>query len=205
VRNPEAPKRWVKPSAFVRLSGQPRRIVDRWIDEGYLETKMLEQECVVFGEWRRQYFLHIDAISGLSALLPRDINLRFHEQKSELSWAEREIRNCYGDAKKRAKNKGWEFTICLEDILAAMRKVGNKCWLTGVEFKENKDSFRNPYRPSIDRVHSNVGYVPDNVRIVAYAVNAALNDWGDDVFFDIVRHANTNLQQPSCSLADMLK
>lgn len=40
--------------------------------------------------------------------------------------------------------------------------------------------------PSIDRIDTTRGYTPDNVRLVCAAVNLALNQFGEGIFFRIV-------------------
>jgi hypothetical protein len=39
-----------------------------------------------------------------------------------------------------------------------------------------------PYAPSLDRIDCRKGYTKDNVRIVVYALNVMLMDWGEVVF-----------------------
>jgi hypothetical protein len=52
--------------------------------------------------------------------------------------------------------------------------------ILGETYSEGK-WHRNPYRPSFDRIDSSKGYTPDNVRIIAYCVNTAMNEWGEDI------------------------
>jgi hypothetical protein len=63
------------------------------------------------------------------------------------------------------------------------------CELTGIEFNRNfnKKSYRNPYKPSIDRIDSKGTYEDNNVRIVLGCVNNMLSDYGTDVFDQICR------------------
>lgn len=49
--------------------------------------------------------------------------------------------------------------------------------------------FRRALAPSIDRIIPSLGYVPGNIRLVVYAVNAAMNEWGEAVFWQIVKCA----------------
>jgi hypothetical protein len=44
-----------------------------------------------------------------------------------------------------------------------------------------------PWRPSIDRIDPAMGYVRDNVRLVAWIVNASLNDWKLQDFLEMCR------------------
>ena len=44
---------------------------------------------------------------------------------------------------------------------------------------------------SIDRIDSTKGYVYSNVRVVCYAVNVALNNWGLEQFLKVARAMET--------------
>ena len=46
-------------------------------------------------------------------------------------------------------------------------------------------SRQNPFGPSLDRKDSAKGYTMDNARVVAWGLNCALNDFGEDVFSEI--------------------
>jgi hypothetical protein len=48
---------------------------------------------------------------------------------------------------------------------------------------------REPFRPSIDRIDSSVGYVVGNCRVVLVAVNIAMSTWGEGLFLRIARAA----------------
>jgi hypothetical protein len=70
-------------------------------------------------------------------------------------------------AKKRAKQKGLEFSITPEDILFPENGL---CPILGVELKKHRGRMeRNT--PSLDRVNSELGYVPGNVRVVSWFAN----------------------------------
>ena len=44
-----------------------------------------------------------------------------------------------------------------------------------------------PYAPSLDRIVPALGYVKSNTRLVLFAVNRAMSDWGDEVLLTIAR------------------
>ena len=79
------------------------------------------------------------------------------------------------------KRDGYELTK--KDEFALVERCAGKCEISGIPFSEKGVQwYRNPWSPSLDRIDSKKGYTPDNVRIVLCAVNAAMNEWGEDVF-----------------------
>lgn len=56
-----------------------------------------------------------------------------------------------------------------------------RCALTGCRLV---DIVGHPLYPSIDRIDSNTGYTPDNIRITSRFANLARNRWSDDIFKD---------------------
>jgi hypothetical protein len=93
-------------------------------------------------------------------------------------------------AKKRAKDKGLPFDLDLDFLLNTAQAQNFSCLLTGIEFfaKVNHSARVNPTVPSIDRIVPDRGYTKDNVRLVIYAINAMLLDWGEELF---IRVANS--------------
>ena len=53
---------------------------------------------------------------------------------------------------------------------------------TGIRFYAEFDVTGrfHPYAPSLDRIDPKRGYTPDNVRLVVFAINTMLLDWGAD-------------------------
>jgi len=99
--------------------------------------------------------------------------------------SERHIRRIMRGAIERAAAKGRGFDLDLDWALAEVRSSGFKCPLTGIPyFMETTVPKRgvHPYAPSIDRIDSAKGYTKDNCRIVIFALNAMLLDWGEDIF-----------------------
>jgi hypothetical protein len=87
---------------------------------------------------------------------------------------------------KNGKRKNLEKTLTYENILPILE--AGKCQLTGLpfDFKPAKNTYRNPRSPSIDRIDSQKGYFPDNVRVVLCSVNEALGEYEDDVMLPIL-------------------
>jgi hypothetical protein len=113
---------------------------------------------------------------------PEDKKIR-QEMLTPIRW----IEQLYSIAKSRAKNNNRDFTITLEDLKNIAKQCDNRCMLTGIDFDFAKtdDCFRRPFTPSIDRIDSNLGYTPDNIRLVCTAVNLALNDFGLEILLKI--------------------
>lgn len=95
-------------------------------------------------------------------------------------WVVSELMKCLVDARKRAKQKGIQCTIEYRHIYDSVVSLGCRCWLTGIQFKKSTNG-KNPYRPSLDRINPEIGYTPENTRIVACCVNLAMNEWGVDI------------------------
>jgi hypothetical protein len=68
-------------------------------------------------------------------------------------------------AKTRAKLKGYEFNLVLEDI-----KIPQRCPIMGEVLEWIPDGF-NPYAPSIDRIDSSKGYTKDNIQVISAIAN----------------------------------
>lgn len=87
-------------------------------------------------------------------------------------------------ALKRAANKGVAFDLTVEWAIERIEAQDFKCPLTGIPFYMDctAQTKVHPFMPSLDRIIPGKGYVADNVRIVVYAVNIMLMDWGTEVF-----------------------
>lgn len=80
------------------------------------------------------------------------------------------LRYLYNDAKKRAKQKGIEFNITIDDII-----INDVCPLLGLVLQRNRGQLGdNSY--SIDRICPELGYVPENVWVISYKANRIKNN-----------------------------
>ncbi|PPQ38441.1 hypothetical protein CH337_17145 [Rhodoblastus acidophilus] len=98
-------------------------------------------------------------------------------------------------AKSRAREKKRPFDLTLNWARVELEAQCYKCAVSGIPFyftKGEQRDRRNPFAPSIDRIDCAGGYTKDNCRIVIYAVNVMLSDWGDDVFYRIVEQVSQN-------------
>lgn len=92
-------------------------------------------------------------------------------------------------AKSGAKKRGILFELTTEHLIQLFENQNGKCALTGREFCID----RSPgHMLSIDRIKGELGYVPGNVRLVVFEVNAARGSGDDDALIslatDILKH-----------------
>lgn len=85
----------------------------------------------------------------------------------------------------RAKLKSIECDIDAHALEAMLIATGGRCELTGVSFNKNRVAERSPYMFSVDRINSKKGYTINNCRLICYAANIALQNWGENVFNDM--------------------
>ncbi len=70
-------------------------------------------------------------------------------------------------AQVRAKDKGWDFDLSVEDV-----SIPKFCPILGIELKMHKGrSGGNPNSPALDRVDNNKGYVKGNVMVMSHLAN----------------------------------
>lgn len=72
-------------------------------------------------------------------------------------------------AKRRTKERGWEFTIQEHEL-----NVPTHCPLLGIEFDNYSEDIDNYM--SLDRIDSKKGYVSGNVMVVSYRANRIKNN-----------------------------
>ena len=96
----------------------------------------------------------------------------------------------YTALKARSQAKKYEFDLTADYIQGLFDACNGFCQQTGLPFDMNLGTKgkgnRNPFRPSVDRIDSNRGYVKDNVRIVLSIVNTMKADWPDDIVDKVV-------------------
>jgi hypothetical protein len=91
---------------------------------------------------------------------------------------EGKARSLYDGAKNRARKDKLDFNLTIPHIINLMSS--GVCSLTGIPFCYEPHSFRqNPRSPSLDKIDSSKGYTIENVRVVLWLVNAALQQCSD--------------------------
>ena len=65
------------------------------------------------------------------------------------------------------------------------------CEQTGIRF--NFDfSIKHPFRPSVDRINSKLGYTPENCQLVCCIFNIAKSNWSNDQLWEFITKAKRN-------------
>lgn len=119
-------------------------------------------------------------------------NNRGSRREQQLEYYAKAYRSPHGralslckSAKRRAKSLGVAFELEPSAIEAFI--VFSRCELTGIAFdlSDHSDSYTSPWAPSLDRKDPRGGYTAENVRVVCWAVNRALSDWGLPVLLQL--------------------
>ena len=84
-------------------------------------------------------------------------------------------------AKTRAEKKRIAFEITVADVVAML--APGRCAVSGLPFVMEVGG---PRIPSLDRKDSSKGYTRDNTRVVLFALNCAMGNWGQDALVAIV-------------------
>jgi hypothetical protein len=94
----------------------------------------------------------------------------------------------FSNAKSRCKDKGIELHITQEWIREHLRR--GTCELTGLPFDfgpPTEGITRLPNAPSLDRIDKHKHYTEDNTRVILWAVNCALAEYGTEVMLPILK------------------
>lgn len=89
----------------------------------------------------------------------------------------------------RSRKRGEVCEITIQDVEIMYAGQAGCCAVTGIPFRleHYEECRRNPYGISIDRKDNSMGYTPSNCRLVLVFVNTALSDYGESVFWDVLR------------------
>jgi hypothetical protein len=103
--------------------------------------------------------------------------------------------NAAREARKRAKRRALEFDLSPEQLMVLWKRCQGRCEVSGIRFSDRRGAHLwRPWALSLDRRDCNVGYTFPNIRLVCVCVNAAINQWGDDVFWTMVCEAAKRLR-----------
>lgn len=135
-------------------------------------------------EFTRRYFA---ALNG--SALPHIEKMPPTKATRQKQLTEATLKEALSGALARSRRKAREFDLTLDWALRTAELQNFRCALTGIPFHAAHKSpgVKNPYTPSLDRIDPKGGYTQSNVRIVVFAINAMLLDWGRDVFEAVTR------------------
>lgn len=116
------------------------------------------------------------------------------------------LRRLRAQAEDRARKGKLVFALSKSDMLTLAARAAGRCEVTGLPFSDAKPAgcARRPFGPSLDRIAPAEGYTLSNCRLVCFAVNVAMSDWGEATLRTIAsamlgsptpRHLNTQLKQ----------
>lgn len=90
-------------------------------------------------------------------------------------------------ARVSGKTRGIPFSLTKDELEAIWKRCEGYCEVSGLPFSLDFSEAhkRRPYAPSIDRRDSAKGYHAANCRLVCAAVNVAMNDFGEDILWEI--------------------
>jgi hypothetical protein len=98
----------------------------------------------------------------------------------------------YNNAKRNLERatKTLEMTITKNDLIELYRKQDGYCALSGIKMEHtihnDEHSIDNKYNISLDRIHSDIGYVKDNIQLVCWIVNHMKSDIKPDLFIELI-------------------
>lgn len=117
-----------------------------------------------------------------------------HSLKQTEEEVERRLLTAIKTCRSRAARKGWKFDIDTDWAMSLLKAQEYRCSLTGILFlsKFRGKTKVHPYTPSIDRIDSKQGYTKGNTRIVVFAINAMMMDWGETTFAQVAKAYRTN-------------
>ena len=123
--------------------------------------------------------------------LEKDPDYRRNKENEGYKSIIKRLKHCLKSAKSRAKERDLDFDLTIEYLLELNKKQNSCCQLTNISFDLNPPKYKsghNPLSPSIDRIDSTKGYTKDNTRLICTAMNIALNQFGDEFFFEMIKN-----------------
>lgn len=124
---------------------------------------------------------------------------RIRKQMREYHKAKKADPNLFGEMEYKAlkarvaayekKGKLLKFNLTADYIQKLFDSCEGKCQVTGLSFSMEigTKAKRNPYRPSVDRIDSNKGYVKGNIQIVLAIVNTMKMDYTNEIIHPVVQ------------------
>lgn len=123
-------------------------------------------------EYNRQYYL-----DNLEKFKKYAKNRTYTEEQKarKLLWGRKQSKelNMFRAAKHRAKTKGLDFNITIEDIV-----IPEMCPVLLIKIVPNTSGARNPIKssPVLDRIDNSKGYIKGNVQVISSWANQRKGD-----------------------------
>jgi hypothetical protein len=97
------------------------------------------------------------------------------------------LRALHQTCKKNADRKDILFSLDREWAFERFRCQLGRCRISGIKFssEDYRQTGRRPLIPSVDRIDSRGNYTEANCRLIVYALNAAKNEWDDDLLLTV--------------------
>lgn len=131
-----------------------------------------------------EFLAAVDLAARSRVAAPREPFIRPSFTRDQKRHVGRSLEIAVKGARQRSSKKKLAFDIDISWALEQAARQNFRCRLTGISFymPTASTSYRHPYAPSLDRIDPCGGYTKDNVRIVIFAINVMLMDWGQQVF-----------------------
>lgn len=113
----------------------------------------------------------------------------FHRDRPDL-WYD-EYMKAYRRHEHRAPKKQIRWDLSLNEFWSIVLRARGLCEVTHTKFDfyyKAPTTNTKPFKPSLDRVNSTLGYNIHNVRLVVLSCNLAMNDFGEEPFYEMVKN-----------------
>lgn len=97
-------------------------------------------------------------------------------------------------AKRRAAAAGRDFSLPRDWAADQYIRQNGRCALSGVKMRLAR-GLMDPFCPTIDRIDSRLGYLPDNCQIIALQVNLAKNNLTETAFVQMCRSVASHVRK----------
>jgi hypothetical protein len=115
-------------------------------------------------------------------LMPRNVDKRRNLYETDMTFRARQLVRAI---EKRCRRNGIPFELDPEWL--ASRLSAGRCELSGIKFelKIHRSDRAHPFSPSVDRIAPSLGYTKSNCRVVLFALNMAMSDFGIDILLQM--------------------
>lgn len=99
---------------------------------------------------------------------------------------------------RKAKARKHDYDIDVAYLKELWEERNGICPISGVKMKLYKNSAEwekdkgNPYKPSLDRINPDKGYIKGNVQFICYIANMAKHSWSDETLIEFCKFVAEN-------------